>query len=478
MKIFKRKPCNEAQCIIDHVDAIMEGKESVEPCVKYPIHEELIRQFRELFQSEKQMSDSAKKVLESTARLSNFDVGMSFIADKLIAFSQEMANLSESNVAIVEETNASMTQVNSTVNDAADTLTQLSDSSEKLVNSNNQGLNQLLEVAKLKEEVLKDASMMKKQIEELVHMTDSINKIVNGVNAIADQTNLLALNATIEAARAGEHGKGFAVVAEEIRKLADHTKDNLEGMNQFVDNIKSVASDGKESMDRTIKSTNKMSNEIDNVVLTMEDNVNMLEKTIGNVKTIKDSMNGITLATEEIHAAMDSSSMDAEKLSHMTQTIHEDALTSKEYSEIIFSIDEELSEATKDMMHKISGGRNDLKNDDIIEIIDSAINAHKNWIVELENIVDKMEIAPLQIRDDKCSFGHFYHSIKITNPLILEKWSSIDGIHHDLHEYGGKVLESVKSNDTSNANTYLYNAKENSEKMLKIFEEIKDILKG
>jgi len=96
-------------------------------------------------------------------------------------------------------------------------------------------------VAELKEEVLKDANTMKEQIETLVDMTEKINEIVQGVDAIADQTNLLALNASIEAARAGEHGRGFAVVAEEIRKLADNTKENLEGMNLFVNNIQSTA---------------------------------------------------------------------------------------------------------------------------------------------------------------------------------------------------------------------------------------------
>ncbi|MGQ0518318.1 methyl-accepting chemotaxis protein, partial [Bacillus sp. D-CC] len=35
----------------------------------------------------------------------------------------------------------------------------------------------------------------------------------------------LALNASIEAARAGEQGKGFAVVAEEVRKLAEQSKE-------------------------------------------------------------------------------------------------------------------------------------------------------------------------------------------------------------------------------------------------------------
>jgi methyl-accepting chemotaxis protein len=54
---------------------------------------------------------------------------------------------------------------------------------------------------------------------------DQVNTLTNEILSISSQTNLLALNASIEAARAGEAGKGFAVVAEEIRQLADSTRD-------------------------------------------------------------------------------------------------------------------------------------------------------------------------------------------------------------------------------------------------------------
>ncbi|SEM47911.1 Methyl-accepting chemotaxis protein (MCP) signalling domain-containing protein [Sphingomonas gellani] len=54
---------------------------------------------------------------------------------------------------------------------------------------------------------------------------DEADRIVSSIEKVSRQTNLLALNAAIEAARAGDHGRGFAVVAQEVKRLAQATRE-------------------------------------------------------------------------------------------------------------------------------------------------------------------------------------------------------------------------------------------------------------
>lgn len=80
---------------------------------------------------------------------------------------------------------------------------------------------------------------------------EQVNGLTNDILNISSQTNLLALNASIEAARAGEAGRGFAVVAEQIRQLADssrETANHIQQINGIVTNAVHNLSDNADNL--------------------------------------------------------------------------------------------------------------------------------------------------------------------------------------------------------------------------------------
>ncbi|MDD4599452.1 hypothetical protein SDC9_03889 [bioreactor metagenome] len=466
MNFFRKKaPCHEALCIIQSVEDRLNGKEVENPSVEYPIHKTLLGHFDKLLTSEKQMSISSKQMLNIVSSLSEFDVKMTHSAYKLIGFAKDMATLSESNLAIVEEITASMNDVNDTIGHTSATMNQLSESSNNLIRKNDESMIQLNEINTLKEEVISDTTTMGEQIAQLVDMAAKVSEIVNGVEAIAEQTNLLALNASIEAARAGEFGRGFAVVANEIRKLADSTKTNLDDMRVFVNNIHQAASGSRESLNHTMRSTNNMNAKLDVISGTIKNNVFMLKDTIKDVDTISESMLEIKEAAKQVNQAMNLSAQDAENLHNMTQVIHNDAMESAENAKHISKIDGELSDIVRTMISSLNGGINAITNEDLRNNLLKAKEAHGNWMKNLKRIVDEKKIYPIQTDSKRCAFGHFYHAIHITHPDIAQEWTAIDGVHHKLHSMGIKVIDAVKANNEIEANNLYLQAKKLSEEI-------------
>jgi len=158
---------------------------------------------------------------------------------KEIAIATEQIAIGASNVAVEAEKVTDVTNVmGSRMASTVAANEQMASAAEDIRESSRQGAAYMRELSEKTSETEQLTLSMVRKVEELQKSTASIRDILMLLNNITKQTNILSLNATIEAARAGEAGKGFMVVADEIRKLADQSKQSIETVGTITDRIR------------------------------------------------------------------------------------------------------------------------------------------------------------------------------------------------------------------------------------------------
>ncbi|MDO3410453.1 methyl-accepting chemotaxis protein [Saccharibacillus sp. CPCC 101409] len=111
--------------------------------------------------------------------------------------------------------------------------------SEHTANVTQEGAGRMVELRRQIDQVYSVMSDTAHDMELFREQNDQIAQILTTISEIASQTNLLALNAAIEAARAGEAGRGFAVVSDEVRKLAEHSRESAEQIGGILGELQS-----------------------------------------------------------------------------------------------------------------------------------------------------------------------------------------------------------------------------------------------
>lgn len=261
--------------------------------------------------------------------------------------SNEMLEKSNNNKEILQV----LLEINETVSSKIDDTKESSSEAIKVSNKNEVSLKEALGIIEEIKNSIQTTFEATKILDEKSKQMDEILSIIGG---IAEQTNLLALNASIEAARAGESGRGFAVVAEEVRKLAENSRNSLSDVGIIVDEFKGKTYEveklmtdnnekivvGNEILNGTVHNMNKMIdnlkisgvsiNEVRNLMDTLlyetkevvkfnSDVTERTENMINRFKIVTETVNQNAAMSEEIAASAEQLNTMAAEMNKLTQ---------------------------------------------------------------------------------------------------------------------------------------------------------------
>ncbi len=219
-------------------------------------------------------------------------------SSEIAVTSVQLASGTEQTAVAVNETTTTIEEIRQTANVTSQKTRHVSDIAQNAVSVSRNG-------ARLVNETIDGISRIREQMgyiaETIVKLSEhnqAISEIIATVDDIAEQSNLLAVNAAIEAAKAGEQGKGFIIVAQEIKSLAEQSK-------QATKQVRTILHDIQKSSTTAVMATERGSKAVEDAVRQSSGTGDSIRELTGSISEASQSVMQIAVSNQQQLAGID-----------------------------------------------------------------------------------------------------------------------------------------------------------------------------
>ena len=251
-------------------------------------------------------------------------------ATEIMASTTQLASSAAETATAVTETTATVEEVKQTSQLSSLKARSVSEESQKAAEIAHRGKRAVDQTIEDMGGIRQQMGAVAESILSLSAQSQSIGEIISTVDDLAAQSKLLAVNAAIEAAKAGEEGKGFSVVAQEVKSLAEQSKQATAQVRAILNEIQKATSNAvlaTEQGSKAVEAGVRQSGTAGESISTLADNVASTAQAATQIAATSQQqfvgMDQVALAMENIKLASTQTVASTKQAETAAQQLHE-----------------------------------------------------------------------------------------------------------------------------------------------------------